>query len=78
MGNLRAWARQPTTVAGISALIATISALILKQLSWVQAAPLLAGAIASMVLPDDSSAGPQAKALVGELVTNLAIKKETT
>jgi hypothetical protein len=77
MDSLRAWARQPTTVAGISALVATISALFLKQLSWIQAAPLLAGAVASILLPDNSSAGPQAKALVGELVTDLVKTKET-
>ena len=77
MDNLRAWARQPTTVAGMSALVATISGLVLKQLSWIQAAPLLAGAVASIILPDDSSAGPRAKALVGELVTDLTATKET-
>ena len=78
MDRLRAWLRQPTTVAGISALIATISALILHQVNWTQAVPLLVGSLVSMVLPDDSAAGPQAQRVADELVARINIAKETT
>jgi hypothetical protein len=77
MQNLRAWARQPTTVAGFSALIAAISAVVLKQLSWAQAIPVVAGALMSMVLPDNTGAQQQASGLATELVS-FATKKAPT
>ncbi len=75
MDKLRAWVRQPTTVAGISAVIATISGLLLKQLSWEQAIPLLVGSAVSMVLPDDSAARQQAQHLADEMVTTIRTTK---
>jgi hypothetical protein len=78
MQNLRAWARQPTTVAGFSALIAAISALVLKQLSLAQAIPVLAGALMSMVLPDSTGAQQQATSLATEVVSTFSTKKAPT
>ncbi len=71
MDRLREWVRQPTTVAGISAGIATVSALLLKQLSWVQAVPLLTGALTSMILPDNVVAQRQAEQIATEMVAKI-------
>lgn len=78
MQNLRAWARQPTTVAGFSALVAAISAVFLKQLSWAQAIPVVAGAVISMVLPDNTGAQQQASGLAAEMVSTFSTKKAPT
>ena len=71
MEELRAWARQPTTVAGISTLVATISALLLQQLGWQQAIPLLVGSTVSMVLPDNTGARQEAQQLASEVVSKI-------
>ncbi len=76
MDEVRAWLRQPTTVAGISALIATLSALLTKQLTWPQAIPILVGGAASMMLPDNTNARQQAQQLAGELVATIIPTKE--
>jgi hypothetical protein len=74
MPSLLAWLRQPTTIAGISGLVATIAALLTAQLSWAQALPLLAGAAVSMALPDNTSARQQAEALVSQIATETSRK----
>ena len=70
MKALRAWVRQPTSVAGLSALFGTFSALILHQISWVQAAPLLVGALVSIALPDNTVAKADAEGLTENLIAN--------
>ena len=75
MEDFRTWVRQPTTIAGISAMIATFSALGLRQLSWPQALPVLAGAVTSMLLPDNTDARRQAQQLASEVVSNFTQKK---
>ncbi len=74
MVNLRLWLQQPSSVAGIAAILGTLSALLTHQLNWAQAAPLLAGAVASIVLPDNSAAKAEAETLVrglaGHIVDN--------
>lgn len=75
MENLRAWARQPTTIAGISAVIATLSALALSQLTWPQAVPVLVGAVTSMLLPDNTDVRRQAQQLASDVVSSLTQKK---
>jgi hypothetical protein len=72
MMTLRAWARQPTTVAGFSAMLGTLCALILHQVQWMQAVPLLVGAATSMLLPDNAGAKQEAEALATEAVTRIA------
>ncbi len=54
MRNLSGWIKQPTTIAGIAASFSTLSALLLGQITWGQAMSLLIGAVASIVLPDNS------------------------
>jgi hypothetical protein len=68
MARLKAWMRQPTTVAGFSALLATVCALVLHQVQWPQAVPLLVGAVTSMLLPDNTNAKQAAEALAAEAV----------
>jgi len=69
MGKLSPWLRQPTTVAGVSAIFGAVIALMLKQMSLVEVAPLLAGAAMSIILPDNSLAKQQAEALTRDIVT---------
>ena len=68
MDKLSSWVRQPTTVAGLSAALGTIVALLLRQINWLQAAPLLAGAAMSIILPDNTSAKQRAEELATSLV----------
>ena len=78
MTGFRSWMQQPTTVAGVSALLGTFVALLMHQVTWVQAIPLLAGATVSTILPDNSSAKQQAQLLAGTMVakfTNEAAAK---
>ena len=72
MNSLNAWARQPTTVAGFSALLGTVCALALHQIQWPAAVPLLVGAMTSMVLPDNANAKQQAEALAAAAVARAA------
>ena len=58
MKKLAFWVKQPTTVAGIAASFSTFSALLLGQITWGQAVSLLIGAVASIVLPDNSAGKP--------------------
>ena len=76
MEDLRAWLRQPTTVAGISAVIATVSALLMDQIAWAQAVPIFVGSAVSMLLPDNTEAHKQAQQLASEIVTKLNTKKD--
>jgi hypothetical protein len=63
MHVLLAWLRQPTSVAGISALSGTFLALLTHQISWAQAMPLIAGGLTSIALPDDAGAKANAESL---------------
>ncbi len=76
MDKLRAWAQQPTSVAGFATIFGAVSALLTHQLSWTQAAPVLAGAIMSVALPDNAGARAGAEALAGEVVTQITSGKE--
>ncbi len=75
MGKLSAWLRQPTTVAGISALLGTAVAVVLGQMSFAAAIPLLTGAAVSMVLPDNSVARQQAATVAQEIVAQVTAKE---
>lgn len=72
--NLRAWLRQPTTVGGISAVVGTVVAMALMQITWYQAAPLLAGAAMSIILPDDSSAKQRAMDFAARVCSQQGLK----
>ncbi len=67
MLSLLSWLRQPTTIAGISGLVATIAALATRQLTLAQALPLLAGASVSMALPDNTGARQAAETLASQI-----------
>ena len=70
-----AWVQQPSTVAGLSAAVGTISALATGQITWPQAMPLLAGSIVSILLPDNNAAKADAEALANALAARLFNKK---
>jgi hypothetical protein len=76
MGKLSTWLRQPTTVAGISALLGTAVAVLLGQMSFAAAVPLVAGAAVSMVLPDNTSARQQVSTVAQEIVAQISQKEE--
>ena len=78
MEKLSAWIRQPTTVAGISALLGTGMALVLGQMSLAAAVPLLTGAAVSIVLPDNSVARQQAAAVAQQIVAQVTAKEGAT
>jgi hypothetical protein len=69
MNRLLVWAQQPTSVTGLAALFGTFSAVMTHQLSWAQAFPLLAGALASIAMPDNTRAKGDAEALVRDITT---------
>jgi len=70
-----AWVQQPTTVAGLSAAIGTLAALATRQITWPQALPLLAGAVVSILVPDNSVAKADAEALANAFSARLLNKK---
>jgi len=78
MRALNQWLRQPTTVAGISTFFGTLIALLLRQMSLVEAAPLLAGGAISIILPDNSVARQHAEELAKDVVSNTALKPGAT
>lgn len=69
MDRLLVWAQQPTSVAGLAALLGTFSAVMTHQLSWAQAFPVLAGALASIAMPDNTRAKGDAEALARDIST---------
>jgi hypothetical protein len=77
MLRLERWFRQPTTVAGFSALSGTLLAVLLKQVGLAEALPLLVGSIVSMALPDNTSAKQEAADLTKQIVTVASQKKGT-
>jgi hypothetical protein len=69
MRRVLQWLQQPTSVAGISAVIGTGSAVALHQISVAQAIPLLAAAIVSIALPDNAGAKSEAESLARSIIT---------
>ena len=78
MNKIRAWTREPTSVAGLATILGTFTAMLSHQLSWAQAIPLLVGAAVSLVLPDNTGARVSAVALAGAVVTTITTEKEKT
>ena len=71
METVLAWLRQPTSVAGISTLLGTLSALVTQQVTWAQAMPLIVGGLASIALPDNASARAYAALLARAIATEI-------
>jgi hypothetical protein len=71
METVLAWLRQPTTVAGISTLFGTLSALVTQQVSWAQAMPLIVGGLAAIALPDNAGAKASAELLARAIATEI-------
>ncbi|MGI4941825.1 MAG: hypothetical protein ACRYHQ_14900 [Janthinobacterium lividum] len=66
MNKVIAWMRQPTTVAGLSALSGTAVALLGAQMSRQSSLPLLVASFVGIVLPDNAGA----KLAIGHLVAD--------
>jgi hypothetical protein len=70
------WLQQPSSVAGISAIVGAISALALHQLTLAAALPLISAAVVSILLPDNAGATASAKALARELTEKLSSQEK--
>ena len=55
LSKIIAWLKQPTSVAGESALVGIATAIAGGQITLAQAAPLIAGAIAAIAFPDNTA-----------------------
>lgn len=51
-----AFARQPSTVLGLSTLVGALTAVLTGEITWQGAVPAIAGALAAIMLPDNSGA----------------------
>ena len=78
MNKIRAWASEPTSVAGFATILGSLTALLSHQLTWAQAVPLLVGAVVSLALPDNTGARTGAVALASAVVTTITTEKEKT
>jgi hypothetical protein len=76
MRSVLLWLRQPTSVAGLSAIIGTGAALLLHQIDYAHAAPLIAGAAASIVLPDNAGARTSAEILARDFASAPSSRQE--
>jgi hypothetical protein len=71
-----AFMRQPSTVLGVSTLIGTLTAVLTTQITWQNAVPAVAGALAAIALPDNPRAqvaikdGTEAVVTAEQTVTN--------
>jgi hypothetical protein len=72
MAGLLLWLQQPTSVAGVSALVGTLFAMMTQQIAWPQAVPLLAGALVSIAIPDNTSAKGAAETLARDVVSEIS------
>jgi hypothetical protein len=75
ISKLVIWLRQPTTVAGISAALGTALALVLHQISFSAAVPLLTGALVSVLMPDNTGAKTDAQAVASAVAESIAAGK---
>lgn len=71
MKFVTAWMQQPTSVAGISGVVGTLFAILLHQVSWPQAVPLLTGSLISILLPDNAAAKKSAEGLSQDIIAKL-------
>jgi hypothetical protein len=76
MKKLIVWAQQPSSIAGIAAIFGTLSALLLQQVSFAQAVPVLLGAVVSIVLPDNTAAKSDTEAFAACVLRHLSNGKE--
>jgi len=72
MKKVLLWLQQPTSVAGLSAIVGTVLAVVLHQIDSAHAVPLIAAAIVSIVLPDNAAAKNSAELLARGLAAKLS------
>lgn len=66
--RLLALFRQPSSIGGFGALFGTLTALASGQLRPAQAIPLAAGALVSILLPDNTAAKRETEATLADLI----------
>jgi hypothetical protein len=76
MKQILLWLQQPTSVAGLSAIVGAISAISLHQLTLVEALPLITAAAVSILLPDNAGAKASAESLARELAVQLSSQEK--
>ena len=64
----KAWLGQATTGAGFAAILGTLGAVASGQMTWQQAAPLLAAAAIGLMWPENTAAKQGASNLVADLI----------
>jgi hypothetical protein len=77
MKLISAWLQQPTSVAGISGVVGTLLAILLHQVTWAQAVPLLTGSLISILLPDNAAAKTSAEGLSQDILAKLRSRSGT-
>jgi hypothetical protein len=56
MKGVITWVKQPTTIAGIAALLGGVSGLLTGGLTWVGFIPIAISAVTGMIIPDNTAA----------------------
>jgi hypothetical protein len=69
MNNIISWFKQPTTVAGFSALVGTAMGFATGSVTMPAAISVAVGSLVAMILPDNSGAAQASKAAANDLVT---------
>ena len=69
MRTLILWSQQPTSVAGLAAILGTLSGLLTRQISFMQALPIFVGALASIAIPDNTRAKAGAEAITAAVAS---------
>ncbi len=65
--NVRTWARQSTTGAGVATLFACLGAVASGSMTWTQAIPLLVGGIVGVLWPENENLGTSAASTVASV-----------
>jgi len=69
MNSILSWFKQPTTVAGFSALVGTAMGFFTGSVTLPAAISVAVGSLVAMILPDNSGAAAASKAAASDLVT---------
>lgn len=73
--SLQSWLKQPTTVAGLSGIVGTGTALLMHQTDLAHALPLIVGSLVAALLPDNTAAKAEAADLTAGIVDALGKAK---
>ena len=68
MNAFSAYLRQPTSIAGMSAIVGTVMGLMSGSLTWQAAVPLIVGSLVAIALPENPDAKTATVALVADAI----------